>query len=58
VHGWVYGLSDGLLKDLNVTMDRPDIVVPVFGAAIKRYPRMADADGDTVFGTGPSEDED
>ena len=23
VHGWVYGLHDGLLKDLGVTMDRP-----------------------------------
>ena len=41
VHGWVYGLRDGLLKDLHVTMDRPDIVVKVFGDAIKRYPREA-----------------
>jgi carbonic anhydrase len=39
VHGWVYGLKDGLLKDLGVTMDRPDTVVPVFAAALKRYPR-------------------
>jgi carbonic anhydrase len=39
VHGWVYGLKDGLLKNLDVTMDRPDIVVQVFGAALKRYPR-------------------
>ena len=41
VHGWVYGLRDGLLKDLHVTMDRPDHVVPTFVAAIKRYPRVA-----------------
>jgi carbonic anhydrase len=51
VHGWVYGLEDGLLKDLKVTMDRPETVVDVFGAAIKRYPRLsapgADADPDT-----------
>lgn len=51
VHGWVYGLKDGLLKDLQVTMDRPEAVVPVFSAALKRYPRVAtddiDADGDT-----------
>jgi len=47
VHGWVYGLSDGLLKDLNVTMDRPDTVVQVFSAALKRYPRAADTDSDT-----------
>jgi len=39
VHGWVYGLKDGLAKDLNVTMDRAETVVDVFGAAIKRYPR-------------------
>ena len=40
MHGWVYGLSDGLLKDLGVTMDRPETVVDVFGAALKRYPRV------------------
>ncbi|MCC7150564.1 MAG: carbonate dehydratase [Rubrivivax sp.] len=39
VHGWVYGLADGLLKDLQVTMDRPEAVVSVYSAAIKRYPR-------------------
>jgi carbonic anhydrase len=39
VHGWVYGLKDGLLKDLHVTMDRPDdIVVPVFSAAAQALP--------------------
>jgi carbonic anhydrase len=43
VHGWVYGLSDGLLKDLQCTMDRPETVVEVFAAALKRYPRAADA---------------
>ena len=46
VHGWVYGLSDGLLKNLEVTMDRPEAVVPVFGAALKRYPRDTQADSD------------
>ncbi|MBR8457081.1 carbonate dehydratase [Burkholderia dolosa] len=39
VHGWVYRLKDGLLKDLQVTMDRPETVVQVFAGAIKRYPR-------------------
>jgi carbonic anhydrase len=39
VHGWVYGLRDGLLKDLEVTMDRPEMVVQVFSNALKRYPR-------------------
>jgi carbonic anhydrase len=47
VHGWVYGLKDGLAKDLGVTMDRAETVVEVFGAAIKRYPR---SDAPTVFG--------
>ena len=52
VHGWVYGLTDGLLKDLCCTMDAPDTVVPVFAEAIKRYPRrpaaagQGDRDGD------------
>ena len=41
VHGWVYGLRDGLVKDLRVTMDRPETVVQVFSAALKRYPRLA-----------------
>jgi carbonic anhydrase len=41
VHGWVYGLRDGLLKNLEVTMDRPETVVQVFGNALKRYPRVA-----------------
>ncbi len=51
VHGWVYGLRDGLVKDLHVTMDAPDKVVQVFGAAIKRYPRVAlGHDDDTVLG--------
>jgi carbonic anhydrase len=44
VHGWVYGLKDGLLKDLQCTMDRHETVVQVFGHAIKRYPRAAGHD--------------
>jgi carbonic anhydrase len=57
VHGWVYGLKDGLLKDLGVTMDRRETVVSVFSAAIKRYPRgpKAPAAGDaadSTFGPG------
>jgi carbonic anhydrase len=64
IHGWVYGLKDGLLKNLDVSMDNPGSVVEVFGAALKRYPRGGDAasaaasveDGldaaDTTFGPG------
>jgi hypothetical protein len=29
-----------LLKNLDVTMDSPESVVPRFGAALKRYPRV------------------
>ncbi len=43
VHGWVYGLKDGLVKDLDVTMTKPDEVVSVFSNAIKRYPRGENA---------------
>ena len=53
VHGWVYGLRDGLLKDLQVSMDGSETVVDVFRTAIKRYPRSttgdACADHDTTF---------
>jgi carbonic anhydrase len=38
VHGWVYGLHNGLLKDLKVTMHKPETVVDVFASALKRYP--------------------
>ena len=38
IHGWVYGIHNGLLKDLHVTMHKPDTVVDVFAAALKRYP--------------------
>ena len=39
VHGWCYGLKDGLLKDMGVSMQGPADVVNVFRNAIKRYPR-------------------
>ncbi|MEP6559120.1 MAG: carbonate dehydratase [Burkholderiales bacterium] len=39
VHGWVYGVHDGLLKDLDVSMKLGDEPVQVFANALKRYPR-------------------
>ena len=39
IHGLVYGLSDGRLKDLEVTVSHPAEVVDVYRAALKRYPR-------------------
>ena len=44
VHGWCYGLKDGRVKDLGVTMTHPGEVVDVFRTAIKRYPRASNAD--------------
>ena len=40
VHGWCYGLQDGLVKDLGVSMSRPEHVMPQFRDALKRYPRF------------------
>jgi len=40
VHGLIYGLSDGLLKDLHVSMSHSAEVVDVFRNAFKRYPRQ------------------
>ncbi len=56
VHGWVYGLKDGLVKDLEVTMTGPVDVVPVFSKAIKRYPRApsGSSDAGALDGDGDS----
>ena len=40
IHGWCYGLKDGLVKDLGVTMQRSGEILDVFRRAIKRYPRQ------------------
>ena len=40
VHGLIYGLRDGLLKDLHVSMSHSAEVVDVFRNAFKRYPRQ------------------
>jgi carbonic anhydrase len=34
VHGWIYGLQDGLLRDLNVTVAAFQETLPVYHAAI------------------------
>lgn len=39
VHGWCYGLKDGLVNDLGVTMQSAHEVTRVFSNAFKRYPR-------------------
>ncbi len=35
VHGWVYGLKDGLVNDLGLTVSRPDNLVPRYVAALE-----------------------
>ena len=39
MHGWCYGLKDGLVKDLGVSMSHREEVMPIFRNALKRYPR-------------------
>ena len=34
VHGWVYGLEDGLVRDLRTTVDRPEQAVPAYRGAL------------------------
>ena len=34
VHGWIYGLKDGLLRDLKMTVTGPDEVEPTYTAAV------------------------
>jgi carbonic anhydrase len=34
IHGWIYGIHDGLLRDLNVTVTSPQEITPVYHAAI------------------------
>ena len=34
VHGWFYGLSNGLLEDLSMTVDGPDSVLPSYARAL------------------------
>jgi carbonic anhydrase len=41
VHGWVYGLKDGLLSDLNVTIDSPDALGGKLESAFVRYQQTA-----------------
>jgi carbonic anhydrase len=37
VHGWIYGLKDGLLRDLDVTVVSPDETLPAYQKAIAAF---------------------
>ena len=34
IHGWIYGLKDGLMHDLGITVDQPGDLVPRYQAAL------------------------
>ncbi|MEP6820144.1 MAG: carbonic anhydrase, partial [bacterium] len=34
VHGWIYGLSDGLIRDLKISTSNQDEVATIYGNAI------------------------
>jgi carbonic anhydrase len=34
LHGWIYGIQDGLLRDLRMTAQRPEEVAPLYEASI------------------------
>jgi carbonic anhydrase len=36
IHGWIYGIQDGLLRDLEATIISPEEVSPVLAAACER----------------------
>jgi carbonic anhydrase len=39
IHGWCYGLKDGLVNDLHITISRAEDVRSARRAALERYPR-------------------
>ena len=48
IHGWCYGLKDGMVRDLQVTMARAEDVSSIYRAALERYPRAPELDADTT----------
>jgi carbonic anhydrase len=36
VHGWIYGLSDGLLRDLGIAADTPETLAREYAEALAR----------------------
>ena len=43
VHGWVYGLHDGLLNDLKITVTEPEELGPAYGLALGALTSRYDA---------------
>jgi len=40
LHGWVYGLSDGLLKDLRISLDGPQDIESTYAQAVQAGARL------------------
>lgn len=40
VHGWIYGLSDGILRDLNICATNQDELPTIYDNAIAAYSRL------------------
>jgi carbonic anhydrase len=43
IHGWCYGLKDGLVQDLGITIRAGDDIGAVYRQAMERYPAAAGA---------------
>jgi carbonic anhydrase len=41
VHGWIYGIEDGLLRDLDVTVLNPDEISAIYTKGISRVTSMS-----------------
>jgi carbonic anhydrase len=37
VHAWIYGLSDGLVKDLGLNVSQAEALTPAYGKILARY---------------------
>ena len=35
VHGWIYGLKDGLIRDLGLNLSRSEDLLPRYAAALE-----------------------
>jgi carbonic anhydrase len=42
IHGWIYGLRDGLLRDIGPTVSAPGEIVPEYREALARLSQVAE----------------
>jgi carbonic anhydrase len=42
IHGWIYGLKDGLLRDIGPTVSAPGEIVPEYREALARLSQVAE----------------